>query len=150
MNWSEEIEIIKIGSIIPNIISKHEIKKERKDTIMIVSDGGPIFDHYVSILREKCGDDYRYLKASKSIVGTPKDRYKISKMGLNGTPTTDSIKGKPSSEPVVGIPFYIDTWSTSIVTKIIDNDILITTNSVYAIHDASKLRDKKLNDLGIY
>ena len=33
--------------------------------------------------------------------------------------------------------------------KIIDENILITRNSVYAIHDVSKLREKRLNDLGI-
>ena len=33
--------------------------------------------------------------------------------------------------------------------KIIDENILITRNSVYAIHNVSKLREKRLNDLGI-
>jgi nicotinamidase-related amidase len=29
------------------------------------------------------------------------------------------------------------------------DDIIITRNSIYAIHDVSKMRDKKLKDLGI-
>ena len=44
----KEVEILKIGSIIPT---------EGRDTIMVVFDGGTIFDHYVSILKEKCGNE---------------------------------------------------------------------------------------------
>ena len=131
---NKEVEILKIGSII------------NSETIMVVFDGGPLFDHYVSILREKCGDEYKYLKTQKSIVGTPDTRPdRFSKFDK----PSDTLKGIQNADPVVGESYGIGNWYTSTVNKIIDEDILITRNSVYAIHNPSKIRDKILNDLGI-
>ena len=133
----KEVEILKIGSIIPT---------EGRNTIMVVYDGGPLFDHYVSILREKCGDEYKYLKTQKSIVGTPDTRPdRFSKFDK----PSDTLKGIQNADPVVGESYGIGNWYTSTVNKIIDDDILLTRNSVYAIHNPSKIRDKILNDLGI-
>jgi len=141
----KEVEILKIGSIIPAI--KHEIIEGKKEgTIMVVFDGGPLFDHYVSILKEKCGDDYNYIKTQKSIVGTPDNRPdRFSKFDK----PSDTIKGIQNKEPKIGESYGIGNWYTSTVNKIIDEDILLTRNSVYAIHNPSKIRDKILNDLGI-
>lgn len=143
----KEVEILKIGTIIPDVISKWESsegKKEGKSTIMVVFDGGHLFDHYVSILKEFCGDEYKYLKTAQSIVGTPNNlQFNIKKKG-------NTLKGISDGDPVVGQSYSIDSyWRTSTVVRIIDEDILITRNSVYAIHNPSKIRDKKLNDLGI-
>ena len=140
MNWSE-VEILKIGTIIPNIVGG----KTNGETIMIVYDGGPLFDHYVSILKEKCGE-YKYLKTQKSIVGVPNNR--PGRFAKFEKPS-DTLKGIADGEPEVGKSYTVDSWRTSTVEKIIDDDILITRNSVYAIHNVEKLRDKKLNDLGI-
>ena len=143
-----EVEILKIGTIIPEVISKWEIsegKKEGKSTIMVVCNGGPIFDHYVSILREKCGDEYKYLKTHQSIVGTP-EQFRSSLVGYK---KVDRIKGIQNEEPEVGKSYEVGYWRTSTIMRIIDEDILITRNSVYAIHNPSKIRDKRLNDLGI-
>ena len=134
---NKEVEILKIGSIIPT---------EGRDTIMVVFDGGTIFDHYVSILKEKCGDEYKYLKTQQSIVGTPSDR--PDRFSRFDKPS-DTLKGIQNKEPKIGESYGIGNWYTSTVNKIIDDNILITRNSVYAIHDISKLRDKILNDLGI-
>ena len=134
---NKEVEILKIGSIIPT---------KGKDTIMVVFDGGPIFDHYVSILKEKCGDEYKYLKTQQSIVGTPSDR--PDRFSRFDKPS-NTLKGMQNKEPKIGESYGIVNWYTSTVNKIIDDNILITRNSVYAIHDVSKLRDKILNDLGI-
>lgn len=143
MNWSE-VEVLKIGSIIPRVVGG-KIDSEKK-TIMVVYDGGPLFDHYVSILKEKCSDEYSYLKTQKSIVGTPSNRPdRFSKFEK----PSDTLKGRPDGVPEVGKSYTVDSWRTSTVEKIIDDDILITRNSVYAIHNVEKLRDKKLNDLGI-
>lgn len=142
MNWSE-VEVLKIGSIIPRVVGG-KIDSEKK-TIMVVFDGGPLFDHYVSILKENC-DDYSYLKTQKSIVGRPSNRPdRFSKFEK----PSDTLKGRPDGDPEVGKSYTVDSWRTSTVEKIIDDDILITKNSVYAIHNVEKLRDKKLNDLGI-
>jgi hypothetical protein len=133
---NKEVEILKIGSIIPT---------EGRDTIMVVFNGGPIFDHYVSILKEKC-DEYKYLKTDKAIVGTPSNR--PDRFSRFDKPS-DTLKGIQNKEPKIGESYGIGNWYTSTVNKIIDDNILITRNSVYAIHDVSKLRDKILNDLGI-
>ena len=58
MNWSE-VEILKIGSIIPRIVGG-KIDSEKK-TIMVVYDGGPIFDNYVSIIKENCDKSHSIL-----------------------------------------------------------------------------------------
>jgi hypothetical protein len=140
----KEVEILKIGSIIPRVIGD-KINAD-SETIMVVSDGGPLFDHYISILKEKCGDDYQYIKTQKSIVGTPDNRPdRFSKFDK----PSDTLKGIQNADPVVGQSYGIGSWYTSTVNKIIDEDILLTRNSVYAIHNPSKIRDKILNDLGI-
>ena len=144
---NKEVEVLKIGTIISSIISKQEIddgKKKSKDTIMFVYNGGPLFDHYVNILKEKCVDDYKYLKTDKSIVGSINTNQKFGKSNK-----LDTLKGIQNNDPVVGQSYGVESWYTSTVNKIIDEDILITRNSVYAIHNLSKIRDKKLNDLGI-
>ena len=137
---NKEVEILKIGTFLPTIG-----KEENKDTIMVVYDGGSIFDYYVEVLKEKCGDKYNYLKTAQSIVGMPEQG--IS--SLLRHEKFDRIKGIQNGEPKIGVSFGVNHWYTSTVNDIIDGNILITRNSVYAIHDISKIREKRLNDLGI-
>lgn len=144
----KEVEILKIGSVIPAIISKLEIiegKKERKDTIMVVSNGGPIFDYYINMLIENCSD-YNFMSAEQSIVGTP-ETFRSSLLGHKQALT---LNGICDGDPVVGKVYSIDngSWHSSMVNRIINN-IIITRNSVYAIHSVSYLRDIKLKELGI-
>ena len=136
---NKEVEILKIGTILP------DIKGGREFTIMVVYNGGPLFDYYINILKEKCGDEYKYLKTDQSIVGSINNTPRFSKSDKISV----TLKGIQNSYPVVGQSYGIGNWYTSTVNKIIDEDILITRNSVYAIHDVSKLREKRLNDLGI-
>jgi len=137
---NKEVEILKIGTVLPTIG-----KEENKHTIMVVFNGGPIFDYYVEVLKEKCGDKYKYLKTHQSIVGTP-EQFRSS---LLGHEKVDRIKGIQNDEPKIGVSFGVGHWHTSTINDIIDGNILITRNSVYAIHDISKIREKRLNDLGI-
>jgi len=145
---NKEVEILKIGSIIPSIRSGKGIvdegNKESISTIMVVFDGGHIFDHYVSILKEKCGDEYKYLKTAQSIVGSPFSF-------RPGVKSENILKGISDGEPIIGQSYTINnsSWHTSKVERIIDGCILITKNSVYAIHNLSDIRDKKLKDLGL-
>ena len=141
----KEVEILKIGTIIPAIRSRKGIvdegNKESIATIMVVYNGGPIFDHYVAILKEKCGDEYKFLKTDKNIIGGP-----YSYRPGNNDPR---LFGELDGELVIGMSFTVGNWHSSIVEKIINNNIVITKNSVYAIHSVSEFRDKKLKDLGI-
>ncbi len=131
---SKEVEILKIGTILPSTI-------ENKNTIMVVYNGGPIFDHYVSILKEKCGYEYKFLKTDKNIIGGP-HRY------IPGN-IDNRLFGELDGDLVVGMSFTVGSWHSSIVQKIINKNIAITNNSVYAIHNLSEFRQNRLNDLGI-
>lgn len=140
---NKEVEILKIGNIMPVIPIKgtrvyDTAQFRNKQTIMVVYDGGELFDYYVNILRNNC-DDYNYLKTTKSIVGKP-NPFK-----------NDTLKGVSDGDPQINQSFTINnsSWYTSKVEKIIDGCILITKNSVYVIHNLSDFRDKKLNDLGL-
>jgi hypothetical protein len=119
-----KVEILKIGTIIPKTI------------IMVVSDGGPVYDYYIDILKKRCGDDYSYLKTEKFIIGEVSHPKSVQKF---------------DSDPEVGKTFTINngSWQTSTVTRIVSDSVFITKNSVYAIHEVDKLRHQKLNDLGI-
>jgi hypothetical protein len=130
---TKEVEILKIGTILPSTI-------ENENTIMVVYNGGPIFEYYVSILRENC-DEYKYLKTHQSIVGGPYS-YRPGK-------NDNRLIGELDGDLVVGMSFTVGSWHSSIVQKIINKNVAITNNSVYAIHNVSEFRDKKLKDLGL-
>jgi hypothetical protein len=142
---NKEVEILKIGSILPVMPIKgtrvyDTAQFRNKQTIMVVSDGDELFDYYVNILRSNC-DDYNYLKTAKSIVGKP-NSFKFN---------DDTLKGVSDGDPQINQSFTINnsSWYTSKVEKIIDDCILITKNSVYAIHNLSDLRNKKISNLGL-
>ena len=143
----KEVEILKIGNVLPagKLTSFHPNLPSKKQTIMVVDNGGSLFDHYVSILRNSC-DDYGFLKAAKSIVGDPQ----VFRSSLLGHKTS-VLKGTSDGDPILGMSYTINSgsWRTSKVEKIIDNCIIITSNSVYAIHNLSDFRNKKIEDLGI-
>lgn len=140
---NKEVEILKIGTILPSTISRD--KEEGKSTIMIVFNAGPIFNYYVDILKEKCKDEYKFLKTDKAIVGSINNTPRFSKSDK----ISDTLKGIQNGDPVVGQSYGIGNWYTSTVTKIVDESVFLTRNSAYAIHDVSRLREKRLNDLGI-
>jgi hypothetical protein len=134
-----EIEIYKIGTLLPKLPSRE------KPLMMVVSDAGEPCDAYVKILRERCSGEYSFMKTQKAIIGTPK-------MGMRGhVYEGHSIKGKEDASPMEGQPYTINSgsWHTSRVDKIVDGCVLITKNSVYAIHDLAEIRNKKLDELGI-
>jgi len=135
-----EIEIYKIGTLLPKLPSK------AKPLMMVVSDAGEPCDSYVKILRERCSDEYSFLKTQKTIIGTP------PKLGMRAkVQRGHSIIGTEDAPPMEGQPYAIDSgsWHTSRVDKVVDGCVLITKNSVYAIHDLAEMRNKKLDELGI-
>lgn len=142
-----EVEVLKIGTILQTgRINRGMYDTSIKPTAMIVYDAGPIYDHYVNILREECKNDYSFLKTAKSIIS---DRFSTMVAGKIGE--GNSYIGKYDGPPQVGRSFTLNngSWSTSSIINIIDDDIIITKNSIYAIHNISKMRDRKLKDLGI-
>jgi len=124
-----EVEIIKLGTILSN------------KTILIVNDGDSIFNHYIDILRKNYKGDCSFLKSTKEIIGGP----------FNFLPGKSNKKliGELIESPVVGKTIYLGSWHSSSVEEIIEEDIIITKNSVYALYNQSKLRNNKLKYLGI-
>jgi hypothetical protein len=143
---NKEVEILKIGSILPVMPIKgtrvyDTAQFRNKQTIMVVYDGGELFDYYVNKLRENCGEKYSFQKTAQSIVGYS-NSFRSS---------TTSLKGISDGDPQIGQSYTINksSWYTSTVIKIIDGVVLITKNSVYAIHNISDLREDKLKGIGI-
>lgn len=137
-----EIEVYKIGKLLPPLPSQ---KADRKPIAMIATDAGEPCDTYVKILRDRCSGEYSFLKTQKAIIGTPK-------LGMRGhVHEGHSIKGMEDEAPMEGQPYTINAggWHTSRVEKVIDGCVLITKNSIYALHDPAERRDKKLEELGI-
>ena len=147
---NKEVEILKIGSVMPIVpilgSRVYDTSQFRKTTIMVVYDGGKLFDYYIDILKKNC-DEYSYQKTAQSIVGYPN----VFRSSLVGNQPVDTLKGISDGDPIVGQSYTINnsSWHTSKVERIIDGCILITKNSVYAIHNLSDVREKKLNDLDI-
>ena len=131
-------EILKIGTIL------NGQKAGFAPDIMVVCNGGPVFDYYVDILRDKCGDDYKYLRTDQAIIGKP-EVYKGTSSGK--FKTENKLVGVMNDEPMVGISFNLEWWHTSTVMRILDESVFLTKNSVYAIHDVSLLREKRLNEI---
>lgn len=141
------VEILKIGSIMPVVPIKgkvYDTSQFRHQTIMVVFDGGLLFDHYVSILKKTCSSDFVFLKTAQSIVGYP---FNLRFPGQDKLHTT--IKGISDGSPIIDKPYTINNggWYTSKVTRIVEDCIIITKNSVYAIHEQSEFRDKIISNL---
>ena len=135
-----QVEIIKIGSIIgPNSFPFHN--KGDNKIILVATDGDDTYNYYLDILR-KNRPQYRYQKTFQSIVGYPV----LSHLDKNKT-----LIGKCDDDPTIGQVYTINnsTWHTSLIEEILEECVLITKNSIYAIHNQSKLRDKKITDLGL-
>lgn len=105
---------------------------------IVVSNAGPVYDYYVSLLMAKYPDN-KFYKTTKNVVGSPFGRLYTDK----------KLIGVPDGDPIVGQSYTINdsSWNTSRVQCVIEDCVLVTLNSVYAIHDISEVRDKKLKDL---
>ena len=149
---NKEVEILKIGSILPVMPIKgtrvyDTSQFKNKPTVMVVHNAGPTFEYYVNKLKENCIDRFSFQKTSQSIVGYPF----VFRSSLVGNQPSLELKGISDGDPIIGKPYTINnsTWHTSTVEEIIDDCVIITKNSVYAIHNISDVRDLKLNDLGL-
>lgn len=130
-----EVELYKIATILSS--------GKKRPMMMVVHNAGEPCDSYVKILREHCEEEYSLMKTDKAIIGTPK--MSMRSHIYEG----HSIKGTLEDDPTVGKGLSLGHWRTSVVDRIIEDCVIITRNSVYAIHDLALIREKKLNDLGI-
>lgn len=124
---NKEVEILKIGYLVGS------------NNFIVASDGGPVYDYYISILKNKY-PECKFYKASRYLVGTP--------FGRILTANPDRLIGVPYGEPIVGQPYALNNIClSSSVQCVIEDCVLVTLDSVYAIHNSSNIRDKKLKDL---
>lgn len=140
-----QVQVIKIASIIgPDSFPFNE--KGNKTFILVANDGDLIYNYYLGILK-KNKPEFRYQKTTQSIVGYPN----VFRSSLVGNQPVDTLKGISDGDPIVGQSYTINnsSWHTSLVEEILEECVLITKNSIYAIHNQSKLREKKIKDLGI-
>jgi len=154
---NEEVHIIKIGEIIGPI-------GERKAYLMVDEDDD-INKYYVNIVREHFKDTHMIMKSSGIIRQPTWSSYThmiMKSSGIIRQPTWSSyntfvgmterpVIGIPDGEPIIGKSFTINnsSWHTSEVKKIIENDILVTRNSVYLLYNKSNHRDRIIKDLGV-
>ena len=144
----KEVEIIKIGEILGNINGGGAIKP----FVLTITDGGEIVDYYLDIFLRNMQDELRengvgIQKTAGGIVSATPHFGDIIK---GKVPTGKGRKGIEDGEPIVGQPYLLkDGWHTSRVDKVIEGCVLITRNSIYAIHNLQNIRNRKLDDLGI-
>lgn len=131
---TNQIEILKLGSI----VTTKQANNLRR--LNIVCDGGPTFDYYRNLIIKNTSDIFEFYDTSKIFVCGP--------IPYNNHQRLIGISDSP---PMIGHPFTVNnqSWHSSRVVSIIENCIIITKNSVYAIHDSSLFRDQKLTELGI-
>ena len=131
-----KVEIIKLGKIMAKPIS---------NTILIDNNRGPVVEYYNKLLMNN--SQYRFQNSS-GIIGH-KNKFLLKTLDINNLRV--SIFGKCDGEPVIGQPYSINnySWRTSVVNSIIEGVIIITNNSVYAIHSVDEFRNTQLEKLGI-
>jgi hypothetical protein len=145
-----EVEIIKLGSILEILpmpgTRVYDTSQFGKKTIQVVTEAGSTYDWYLDILKKNLRERYNFLENK---IEEPLVRF--SNVVAGRILTGYSRKGQFHTPPQLGKPFELDLggWITSTVLEIIDEDIIITKNSIYAIHHPQKMRDKKIEDLGI-
>jgi hypothetical protein len=140
---NKEVEIIKIGQIVR--------QPDSRFIIMTVEEDDSTISHYLSILRDYASGylpNYSLLKTQGIIRPSAEDKY-------GSLPPWSSekkhLRGISDGDPIIGQSFTINnsSWHTSRIENIINDNILLTKNSVYAIHTLSTMRDQKLKNLGI-
>lgn len=131
----QEVTIYKLADI---------LRTSLNPTIMLISDGDEIISYYVSLFLEnkELLVDFSILKTSNGIVSQPLKNPLIKNVNLTGI---------ADDYPKSGQIFTINnsSWHTSKVDLIIEGCILVTRNSIYALHSKSLIRDKKLKQIGI-
>lgn len=137
---NKEVEIIKIGEIVR--------QPESRFIIMTVEEDDSTISHYLSIFRDYAKHylpNYSLLKTQGIIRSSGEDRY------FSGRDSHKHRSGISDGDPIIGQSFTINngSWHTSRIENIINDNILLTKNSVYAIHNLSTMRDQKLKNLGI-
>jgi len=140
-----EVHIIKIGEVIRLPSTNRKVSTPMLATVEEYIFGKNI-KHYIDILREATKGRYNLMKTN-GIIRQPT----LSLFNTFTGPSEKELIGISDGNPIVGKSFTINnsSWHTSEVIEIIDENIIITRNSVYLLLNKSIDRDKKLKNLGI-
>lgn len=125
----QKVTIYKLGDV---------LRTSKDPIIMIISDGDDTISYYVSLLMKNS----KLLEEFSILLSQPSKNPLIKNSRLSGI---------ADDYPKSGQIFTINdsSWHTSKVELVIEDCILVTRNSIYAIHSESFLRDKKLKQIGI-
>lgn len=143
----KEVEVIKIGQILGNINGG-----ALKPIVMIITDGGDIVDYYLDVFLKNMKDELKQngVRVQKTAGGIVSDTPSFGDILRGKVPIGKGRKGIEDGEPEVGQVYQLkDGWHTSRVDRVIEDCVLVTKNSIYAIHNVQNFREKKLKDLGI-
>lgn len=135
----QKVEVIKIGEILR--------LNQKVPLIMIIKESNPIESHYINKLKNAIGDRYNILNTDGII--RPSGSNFVSSKILSDS--SKNIYGVSDGDPIVGRAYTINNslWHTSKIEEVIDTDLFITKNSVYALYNKSNMRENTLRDIGI-
>lgn len=137
-----KVELIKLGQFVGGGLGD-------KSIILLVEEDDPTTSYYLSIFKKYCeSNSLATLKTAGGVV-RPSGSTRFS--GFHTTAELKHISGVSDGSPAIGHSFTVNggTWGTSKVVFVVNDNIFITSNSIYAIHSKSDMRDQKLNKLGI-
>ena len=133
---NNEVQIIKLADVITT---------PKSSVIMTAcEDDSDIIKYYLSVLRKYKSN---ILKTGKGIVRQPS----WSKFNVFTGLSDDPLIGISDGDPIIGQSFTINnsSWHTSKVLEIIEDNIIVTKNSIYLIYNKSNHRDRVIRDLGL-
>ena len=145
----KEVEVIKLGEIIGRLSGEGALKP----VVMTITDGGEIVDYYLDIFLRNMKDELKEngVRIQRTAGGIVSATPHFGDILRGKVPTGKGRKGIEDGEPIVGESYTLDnnSWHTSRVDRVIENCVLVTKNSIYAIHTLQNIRNRKLDDLGI-
>lgn len=140
----KKVEVIKIGEVLS--------RNKSIVSFLTITDGGEIVDYYLGIFLRNMEDEIKEknITVQKTAGGVVSATPRFGDILKGKVPTGKGRKGIEDGEPIVGDAYQLkDGWHTSRVERIIEDCVLITRNSIYAIHNLQNIRNRKLDDLGI-
>lgn len=154
----DNVTIIKLGHFVPNYRLGQNAEETNIGTIIYNSKSDDnnynfYLKYLLSILNENKYNITLWKSDNNMINSNGNIKNGLDKNGtISGYITYDQLSVGKSLCLYEVIDFDNITtpiWTTSLIKYILSDNIFITNNSVYAIHDLIKMRNDKLNIIGI-
>lgn len=149
-----EVEIIKIGDLIGNVSGTLDEGKHvgaLKPMVKLTVECNEIVDYYTDMFLKEMRPVFEECDINLILQPYMEPIQRFGDLARGRIYDGHARKGIEDGDPVIGESYTLDnsSWHTSRVQRVINDCILLTKNSIYAIHDTSTFRNKKLEDLGI-